>query len=43
VQKWVKVFGHHDADVLKALVDADMPHYLYLEQQKIRVPSVQSP
>jgi hypothetical protein len=34
MQKWVKTFGQHDADVLKAMVDADMPHYLYLEREK---------
>jgi hypothetical protein len=37
VQKWVAKFGQRDADVLKAMVDADMPHYLYLEQQKVQL------
>ncbi|GAB7325638.1 hypothetical protein MBLNU13_g09618t1 [Cladosporium sp. NU13] len=42
VQKWVEEFGQRDANVLKAMVDADMPHYLYLEQQKIQVSSARS-
>lgn len=42
MQKWVKEFGQRDADVLKAMVDADMPHYVYLEQQKIQMSSVRS-
>jgi hypothetical protein len=36
VWKWVEQFGQRDADVLKAMVDADMPHYRYLEQHKVR-------